>query len=98
MVKNLRVAVEDLWGRLGRAADYLNTEGIELREGGVLMAEELIAFCRGKIASYKVPRAIFFMAEEEWPMSATKVDKRALRARLQPEPRRVAILNTGADE
>ena len=85
-------------GRPDDRLDEVAVAFVELREGGVLMAEELIAFCRGKIASYKVPRAIFFMAEEEWPMSATKVDKRALRARLQPEPRRVAILNTGADE
>ena len=33
---------------------------------------ELIAFCQGRIGGYKVPRAVFFMAEGEWPMSATK--------------------------
>jgi fatty-acyl-CoA synthase/long-chain acyl-CoA synthetase len=45
-------------------------------------AEELIEFCKGRIASYKIPRAVYFMTSEAWPMSATKVDKRALRSRL----------------
>jgi len=55
---------------------------VELRPGANVGAEELIAFCRGRIASYKVPRAIHFLRSDEWPMSATKVNKRALRARL----------------
>ena len=47
-------------------------------EGG----EEIIAWCKGKIANYKIPHEVIFIAAEEWPMSATKVDKRQLRARL----------------
>lgn len=56
---------------------------IELRTGATIEADHLIAFCRGKIASYKIPRRVFIIAAEEWPMSATKVDKRGLRERLR---------------
>jgi len=52
---------------------------VELRESATLTPDELINYCRGRIASYKVPRAISFMPAGSWPMSATKVDKRALR-------------------
>ena len=55
---------------------------VELTAGSILTGDELLAWCRGKIASYKVPRAVHFVAADEWPMSLTKVDKRALRARL----------------
>ena len=34
---------------------------------------EIIEFCRGKIASFKVPRYVRFV--DEWPMSSTKVQK-----------------------
>jgi fatty-acyl-CoA synthase/long-chain acyl-CoA synthetase len=55
---------------------------IELAPGSELDADELFAWCRGRIASYKVPKAVHFVSAGDWPMSATKVDKRALRARL----------------
>ncbi len=35
--------------------------------------DEIIEFCRGKIASFKVPRYVRFV--DEWPMSSTKVQK-----------------------
>ena len=47
--------------------------------------QELIAHCRGKIASFKVPRMIRFIADGEWPMSATKIQRFALRERLLVE-------------
>jgi fatty-acyl-CoA synthase len=49
----------------------------ELRAGHQASEEELIQFCRDKLASFKVPRGVFFVTE--WPMSATKIDKPALR-------------------
>jgi fatty-acyl-CoA synthase len=45
--------------------------------------EELIAFCVGQIASYKVPRYVRFVAE--WPMSGTKIQKFVLRDRIAEE-------------
>jgi acyl-CoA synthetase (AMP-forming)/AMP-acid ligase II len=50
---------------------------IELHKGQSLTAEDLITFCEGKIASYKIPRHIRFVTE--WPMSSTKIQKFVLR-------------------
>lgn len=55
---------------------------VELRAGSLIEPDMLIAYCRGRIASYKVPRAVHIVTEGTWPMSATKVDKNALRRRL----------------
>ena len=44
---------------------------------------ELIEFCRGRIASYKIPRYVRFV--DEWPMSATKIQKTRLREQLLAE-------------
>jgi fatty-acyl-CoA synthase/long-chain acyl-CoA synthetase len=59
---------------------------VELHAGRRVDEEELIGFCRGRIASFKVPRAVHFIESDEWPMSATKVDKNVLRRWvLEPE-------------
>lgn len=56
---------------------------VELVAGRSLTEAELIAWCRGKIASFKVPRRVSFVTE--WPMSATKIQKFRLRERLLAE-------------
>jgi acyl-CoA synthetase (AMP-forming)/AMP-acid ligase II len=56
---------------------------VELRRGSNLQSEELISFCKGRIANYKIPRAVYFVQPEEWPMSATKIQKQVLKVRLQ---------------
>ncbi|MBA4355441.1 MAG: fatty acid--CoA ligase, partial [Novosphingobium sp.] len=76
------VKLAEVVGRADPRLDEVPVAFVELRAGKAATAQELIDFCQGNIASYKVPRAIFFMNDGEWPMSATKVDKRALRARL----------------
>lgn len=76
------VKLAEVIGRPDDRFDEVPVAFVELRPGKTVSAEDLIAFCKGSIASYKVPRAIFFMSPENWPMSATKVDKRALRTRL----------------
>jgi acyl-CoA synthetase (AMP-forming)/AMP-acid ligase II len=53
---------------------------VEVAPGCALTEAELIEFCRGAMAAYKVPRAVHFLTE--WPTSATKISKPALRARL----------------
>ncbi len=50
---------------------------IELEAGAEATADEIIDFCRGRIASFKVPRHVRFI--EQWPMSSTKVQKFRLR-------------------
>jgi acyl-CoA synthetase (AMP-forming)/AMP-acid ligase II len=46
-------------------------------------ADELIAFVGERIASFKVPRHVRFV--DEWPMSASKIQKFKLRQRLMAE-------------
>lgn len=58
---------------------------VELRAGQVASAEDLIGFCMGRIASFKVPRYVRFVTT--WPMSATKIRKVDLQAQLESELR-----------
>ena len=46
---------------------------VELLEGATATEEELIEFCRGQLASFKLPREVRFVTE--WPMSATKIQR-----------------------
>ncbi len=50
---------------------------IELKPGVAATAQEIIDFCSGRIASFKVPRHVRFVTD--WPMSASKVQKFRLR-------------------
>lgn len=77
-----QVKFAEVVGRPDARLDEVPVAFVEIRDAGAVSEEELIAYCKGRIANYKVPRAIIFMAADEWPMSATKVDKRALRSRL----------------
>jgi len=51
---------------------------VELRPGATATEEQILAHCRGAIASFKVPRHVRFV--DEWPMSASKIQKHRLRA------------------
>ncbi len=46
---------------------------VELNEHASLTEEQLIRWCEGKIASFKIPRHVRFVSQ--WPMSSTKVQK-----------------------
>lgn len=54
---------------------------VELMPGEQADAAELIAFCKGRLASFKVPREVRFVTQ--WPMSATKIQKFKLREQLR---------------
>ncbi|MBM3677757.1 MAG: AMP-binding protein [Actinobacteria bacterium] len=56
---------------------------VELEPGQAATEEELIAFFRGEIASFKIPRHVRFV--DSWPMSATKIQKFRLRETLVEE-------------
>jgi fatty-acyl-CoA synthase len=56
---------------------------VELNEGAEVTEQELIDFCRGKIATFKVPRYVRFV--DGWPMSGTKIRKVELRERIAAE-------------
>ncbi|QEC48768.1 AMP-binding protein [Baekduia soli] len=56
---------------------------VECRPGATVTEEEIIDFCVGQIATYKVPRYVRVVTE--WPMSGTKIQKFALRERIAAE-------------
>ncbi len=56
---------------------------IQLVDGAEASEQELIEFCTGKVASFKVPRYVRFVTE--WPMSATKIQKVRLREEIARE-------------
>jgi fatty-acyl-CoA synthase len=57
---------------------------VRLREGMTAQPEEIIEFCRGQIAHYKVPRYVRFV--DVFPMTVTgKVQKYLIREQLQKE-------------
>lgn len=76
------VAIAEVVGKPDPRLDEVPVAFIELKPGKTADAEELIEFCKGNIANFKVPRAIHFVTPGNWPMSATKVNKRALRDML----------------
>jgi len=56
---------------------------VKLTNGFRPSEAELIAFAKERIASFKVPRHIRYV--DEWPMSASKIQKFKLRQRLMDE-------------
>lgn len=61
---------------------------VELAPGREATAEELVEHCQGRIASFKVPRHVRFV--DDWPMSATKIQKFQLREQIAAELAAVA--------
>ncbi|WP_420637987.1 class I adenylate-forming enzyme family protein [Candidatus Poriferisocius sp.] len=57
----------------------------ELKPGAEAGEEELIEFCRGQIAGFKIPRHVRFVRADEWPLSATKIQKFRLAEKLRAE-------------
>ncbi len=76
VVEATLIGVPDpLWGEVGLAC-------VVRRPGAGVTAEEIIAFCRERLAGYKVPKAVVFL--DELPKTgAGKVDKQALRERYR---------------
>ncbi|CAH1663879.1 MULTISPECIES: class I adenylate-forming enzyme family protein [unclassified Chelatococcus] len=56
---------------------------VELHEGRSVTEAELVAFCKGTIASFKVPRVVRIVSD--WPMSATKIQRGKLREDILAE-------------
>jgi fatty-acyl-CoA synthase len=50
-------------------------------EGARVTEQDIIAHCLDAIATFKVPRYVFFV--DEWPMSGTKIQKFVLRERVR---------------
>jgi len=58
---------------------------VQLAPGATATEEELIEFCLGRIAPYRVPRYVRFVDVGGWPMSGTKIKKYVLRERIAAE-------------
>ena len=66
-----------------RDTGELVVAAIELREGASATAEALAAFCRERLASFKVPTRLVFRKADEFPRTPTgKVQKPQLREEL----------------
>jgi fatty-acyl-CoA synthase len=56
---------------------------VELKEGERSTEEEIIAFCRDRMANFKVPRHVIFLTQNQWPLTPSgKVQKYMLRKRF----------------
>jgi fatty-acyl-CoA synthase len=62
---------------------------VQLKPSARVTEQELIEYCLGRIATYRVPRYVRFVAE--WPMSGTKIKKHVLRDMIREELRRNGI-------
>lgn len=48
---------------------------IECNEQVATTQADIIDYCVGKVAKFKIPRQVVFMTSSQWPMSATKIQK-----------------------
>jgi fatty-acyl-CoA synthase len=70
-----------------RARGELVVAAVELRDGAIATPDALTAFCRERLATYKVPARFVFRASDEFPRTATgKVNKPELKADLTRTP------------
>lgn len=59
---------------------------VELRHGETATADEIVAFCKERLAGWKAPRHVGFLRAEEFPLTASgKVQKFKLRERAAAE-------------
>jgi fatty-acyl-CoA synthase len=55
---------------------------VQLEPGSTLTEREVIDYCRGRVASFKIPRCVAFL--DEFPMTSTgKIQKVKLRERAR---------------
>lgn len=73
------VVMTSVVGVMDARLDEVPVAFVELVVGNSIEAQALIDFCRGQLASFKIPRRIHFVDNGGWPMSATKINKRQLR-------------------
>ena len=70
-----------------RVKDEIVAAAIELHASATADAETLVAFCRDRLASYKIPARVVFRKAEEFPRTPTgKIHKPGLRQELSESP------------
>ena len=80
LAKHPAVQLAQVIGREDERLQEVAVAFIERVPGAQVEAAELIEHCRADLASFKVPREVYFV--DSWPMSSTKVQKYKLRALL----------------
>ena len=83
LARNEAVAIAQVVGVPDARYGEVPAVYIQIADGASLSEDEVIDFCIGSIATYKVPRYVRFV--DEWPMSGTKIQKFVLRDRLTAE-------------
>ena len=78
------VATAQVVGFPDQRLDEVVAAFVETKDGCCVTADELIEYCAERIAGFKVPRIVRFVSD--WPMSATKVNKRRLSEMLREGP------------
>jgi acyl-CoA synthetase (AMP-forming)/AMP-acid ligase II len=66
---------------------------VELKPGAKASEADIIAHCKGEIASFKVPRHVRFVTS--WPMSTSKIQKFRLRDQLIAELQQAEAVSNG---
>lgn len=90
LARHPAVECAEVVGAYDPRLDEVPVAFIEVRAGHTVTEAELIEFCQGKIARYKIPRRVHFIEPDRWPMSATKINKNGLRAMLAEASTEVA--------
>jgi fatty-acyl-CoA synthase len=83
LTRHEAVSIVQVVGAPDSRYDEVPAAFVQLKSGAACEEQELIEFCVGKIATFKVPRYVRFV--EEWPMSGTKIQKFVLRDRIAAE-------------
>jgi fatty-acyl-CoA synthase len=83
LVRHPAVNIAVVTGVRDTRYDEVPAAFVQVAPGATLTEEELIEFCVGRIATYKVPR--YLRIRTEWPMSGTKIQKFVLREELEAE-------------
>jgi fatty-acyl-CoA synthase len=83
LLEHPKIKVAQIVGAPDPRLDEVVVAYLETTHGATLTPDEVRDYCRGKIASFKVPRYVRFVAD--WPMSATKIRKETLRERIAAE-------------
>ncbi|MGH9000669.1 MAG: class I adenylate-forming enzyme family protein [Acidimicrobiia bacterium] len=85
LARHPEVAHVEVVGAPDARLDEVVAAFVELHPGSDVTESELVGFCRDGMARFKVPRYIRFVEPGRWPMSATKVNKVALRRQIHDD-------------
>lgn len=74
------IATASVFGVPDRTWGEAVTAMVELRPGAQTSESEVRAFCRGRLAAYKIPKRVVFVQRGDWAVTPTgKLDKPAMR-------------------